>query len=68
MNDGHRLAKSPLRPPVNPVISLNHWLQRSPEGNVTRDFTWVMAQTGTSNQAVHHATAKCRYKVQKSES
>ena len=49
---------------VDPVVRLNNWLQRSPEGNVTRHFTWAMAQTGPSNQAVHHATAKCRYNVQ----
>lgn len=49
---------------VDPVVRLNNWLQRSPEGNLTRHFTWAMAQTGPSNQAVHHATAKCRYNVQ----
>ncbi|KAN0128589.1 hypothetical protein V8E53_013634 [Lactarius tabidus] len=51
-------AKKPKKP--DPVVALNNLLQRSSEGNVTRDFTWVMAQTGPSNQAIHHATAKLR--------
>ena len=61
-------ARTSVDRKVDPIVGLNNWLQRSPEGNVTRHFTWAMAQTGPSDQAVYHATAKCRYNFQRSKS
>ena len=52
---------------VDPVVGLNRWLQCSPECNVARHFIWAMTQTGPNNQALHHATAKCRYNFQRSK-
>ncbi|KAF8270954.1 hypothetical protein EI94DRAFT_1698454 [Lactarius quietus] len=46
--------------PADHIVALNNWLQSTPEGNVTRELSWVFAQTGPNNQAVHHATAKLR--------
>ena len=51
---------------ADPIVALNNWLQRSPDGNVTHELSWSYTQTGPNNQAVHHATAMCRYNTAQS--
>ena len=47
---------------ADPIVDeLITWLQRSLEGNVAHELSWVMAQGVPNNQDIHRATAKCRY-------
>ncbi|KAN0128586.1 hypothetical protein V8E53_013631 [Lactarius tabidus] len=39
---------------------LNTWLQRSPEGDVSREISWEMTQGGPDNQTIYGATVKFR--------
>lgn len=43
------------------IVALNNWLQKSPEGNVTRDFCWVTKKEGPIHGTVYHTTANCEY-------
>jgi hypothetical protein len=42
------------------VDDLNAWLQRSPEGDVSREISWEMTQGGPDNQTIYGATVRCR--------
>ena len=44
-----------------PVVALNSWLQSPPpppppEGNVGRELSWSVTQTGPNKKAVHHVS------------
>ncbi|KAH9059700.1 hypothetical protein EDB87DRAFT_1621104 [Lactarius vividus] len=57
-----RVAGRPvtLVKPVDHVVALNNFLQRSPEGNVCPELTWQMIQEGPNNQAIYQAVAMAR--------
>jgi hypothetical protein len=45
----------------DPVRELNNFLQGHPRGNLIFYLSWLVRQTGLSNQVTHDAGAMCEY-------